>query len=1035
MSDTIIIECNRQIAKKLELETLSKGTAQSYDVLKQVENQNNNTWKNVIQSGIQVNVGDQISVEATMINTKGSPDETIEFLGANNSLNSAELIDNQAQLEFAYYITNQQDFNFNLPTSQVVIYNSVATAQGVNYGLPNVDTFANFVKAYPYKEMSGWTYVDGSPPTWTGPNTDGVSQNAPEPIDAMNTTRFYFCPGFVPGAITTDNNIGVWEEPQIKTTFVNVSVEEGFNTPSSVANRITGQLQARLGNAEEWDTDDFIQPNYYEVVNGVIATFDVPSVITQTYKAVNTTTGALFNARAQGKWSSKFDGEGGTDPEGTNYQSKQGNEILWKNIMSAHPKAWVAKCKAWNSYHQNSIDPTLLNTTNFEEEANQLCRINQAEICLTDILEAEANPSNSINVATSRVDNSVLNNAEILELAPYTCIPTNLTYQTNTLNYLNGVMKAEEYFNETSDARYDSPNQAEGFQMELIFGRYDDANCLGKRGHYLNLVPPDWRVNNTNPNLSSYIQKNGAIGDELGYRMAVPINATRNAFATPAKLGTLLRNGGHGNNTLVQTRFLPLVFQNTPESGGASFKLSANSLFTFFDSNGLRHPYLLSQEYDIAIVPVFYKEANLPNPNLKDVPFCAFVSLGFITQKNCLYPATFESLGNFSISFNNNQLSYPITTQKVGRKTGLPDYPDESECVDYFPFCYIGADSPQLKFDSNGDGRFSLTSFHTDYKPGNGTFQVQPEKANPQSAQSSAVAQKEGCSLSHQSEDDAMVNPSKQVASLKPFPYITAQAGIGLMSMKVPKKGTGELLEINTFLPEVYKDTLFSKLGFNIEQLLPSIGFPQTEFDRNQYNQFIGLEQQVRYKESNMVKPFTTNGFISAFADLASATNNAHQPMENLGAVNVLDQVNETTIDCESDELIALGLPTKLDFAYLIVYSDIVANSQFYGGANGQQKIPAMAYISRNYSQGDYFYSFTTNWTYTADRDYILTEINTNIILPNGEPAPIEPNSSVIYKITKPKSMPPPPLPLKEDKGKQDTKKDENKTRNEQESR
>lgn len=1033
MSDTIIVECNRQIAKKQELETLSQGNAQNYDVLKQVENQNNNAWKNVIQNGIEVNVGDQISVEATMINTKGSPDETIEFLGANNSLNSADLVDNQAILEFAYYITNNQDFNFNLPTGEVIVYNSVATAQGVNYGLPNVDTFANFVKAYPYKEMSGWTYNKANNPPWSGPNTDAVSQNAPSPIVNTNPTRFYYCPGFVPGAITTDNPTGVWEDPKIQTTSVSVDVEEGFNTPSAVANRITGQLQARLGSAEGWDTTEFVQPSYYYFDGGFgLTKVPVPSVITETYKAVNTTTGALFNAREQRKWNSKFEGEEPENiPEGHNYQSKQGNEILWKNIMSAQPKAWVAKCKAWNSFHQNSIDPAFLTTSNFEDVANQLCRINQAEICLTDELQPEANPSNSFNVASSRLVDINITDVPRLELAPLTCIPTNLTYQTHTLGYINELMKAEEYFNYTNSARYDSPNQAEGFQMDFIFGRFDDKNCLGKRTHYVNLVPPDWRVNNTNPNLASYIPLYQASGDEVGYRMAVPIGNIRNTYDTPDEVGTLLNNGGHGNYTLVHTRFLPKLFANEPNTSNG-FKLGSNSLFTFYNSQGYRYPYTLSQEYDIAIVPVFYKDAFLPHPNLKDVPFCAFVSLGFITQKNCLYPAKFESLGAFSISFNNNQLAYPITTQKVGSGNTNNNYPTESECIDYFPFCYIGSDSPQLKFDSNGDGRFSLVNFHTDYKPGNGTFQVQPAKANPQSAQSSAVAQKEGCSLSHRSEADEMVNPSLQTQDAQFFPYISAQAGVGLMSLRVPRKGTSELIQMNTFLPEVYKDTLFSKLGFNIEQLLPSVGLPQNEFDRNQYNQFIGLDKQVRYKIANMVKPFTTNGFISSFADIAGATNNAHMPMENLGGLNIGDETTETTIDCESDELIALGLPTKLDFAYLIVYSDIVANSQFYGGANGQQKIPAMAYISRNYSQGDYFYSFTTNWTYTADRDYILTEINTNITLPNGEPAPIEPNSSIIYKITKPKAMPPLPKPLEASKGKKD---DENKKRNEQESR
>ena len=95
-----------------------------------------------------------------------------------------------------------------------------------------------------------------------------------------------------------------------------------------------------------------------------------------------------------------------------------------------------------------------------------------------------------------------------------------------------------------------------------------------------------------------------------------------------------------------------------------------------------------------------------------------------------------------------------------------------------------------------------------------------------------------------------------------------------------------------------------------------------------------------------------------------------------------------------------------------MVYSNIVRNTKFLGGANGQQKIPAMGYISRNYSTGDYFYSFATGWTYTIDSPYILTDFTTQIMLPDGTPAPIERNSSVVYKIIKQKTLPPPPLSL-----------------------
>ena len=114
-------------------------------------------------------------------------------------------------------------------------------------------------------------------------------------------------------------------------------------------------------------------------------------------------------------------------------------------------------------------------------------------------------------------------------------------------------------------------------------------------------------------------------------------------------------------------------------------------------------------------------------------------------------------------------------------------------------------------------------------------------------------------------------------------------------------------------------------------------------------------------------------------------------------------------INAVSDSLVAVNLPAKLDYSYLIVYSNIVQNTQFYGGGNGQQKIPAMAYVSRNYSTGDFFFGQQSSWSYIADKEYIITEFDTNITLPNGLPAPIENNSSIIYKITKQKTMPPPP--------------------------
>jgi len=176
-----------------------------------------------------------------------------------------------------------------------------------------------------------------------------------------------------------------------------------------------------------------------------------------------------------------------------------------------------------------------------------------------------------------------------------------------------------------------------------------------------------------------------------------------------------------------------------------------------------------------------------------------------------------------------------------------------------------------------------------------------------------------------------------------------------------------------------------------------------------------------------MVKPFTTNAFISstlmlAFARIIGFTdipvkqgsppafpdpNNAAFfspiPAFNLGC---LPPNIEANVQAESDSLIAAGLPKKLSYPYLVVRTNLVLNPDYIGGQSGYEKLPAIAYITRNYSEGDYFYSFTTNWNFTVDMPYVVSNIVTDIRLPNGRPAPIDNNSSVIYKINKLRRLP-----------------------------
>ena len=154
-------------------------------------------------------------------------------------------------------------------------------------------------------------------------------------------------------------------------------------------------------------------------------------------------------------------------------------------------------------------------------------------------------------------------------------------------------------------------------------------------------------------------------------------------------------------------------------------------------------------------------------------------------------------------------------------------------------------------------------------------------------------------------------------------------------------------------------------------------------------------------------------------AAIKSGTNTTYEivPSANLGQMASIQ--GET--NAVSDILIAANLPRKLDFPYLVVYSDIVRNPSYLGGPTGHEKLSAISYITRNYTEGDYFFSFATNWSYTADSDYVITSILTDIRLPDGRPAPIDDNSSCIYKITTPQIMPvAPQLPTQKKKSTDD---------------
>tara|TARA_R110002096_G_scaffold248690_1_gene441090 strand:+ start:5072 stop:8263 length:3192 start_codon:yes stop_codon:yes gene_type:complete len=1053
MSETIIIESNRQIAYKQERKNLTGVNERNANV-----NLPNNAWKTRLESGIVCEVGTEIAVEAVMVNTRGSPEETIEFSGIANVQDTDEVLDNKVDIKFQKYITNRQQFNANLPFHNT--YLQQINSQAGNYGYVSFADFQLFKNHFPYRGIEGM-YVTSEATDGTlsyaevkgeGGILDGVFTKPPAPVDDADPTRYFLGNDEFIGYMNILNSPdrGAWN---FATTDVTLEVATGFNTPSKIGESLTAQLHQRQGIASDWQ-EQAVDTNIYQLrgtaPNAKFVSVANAGITDQSYQSVPTSTGDIFRARSEvgtppqaTNWSAKIAGEGADSvPEGTGYTEEQGRDIFHRNMLCGNPYEYRG-VYAWLVGRINGVSSENIllkpdgSAQNFEELGLYTGHTNLdsaspkvgqygLNTVLMDELDHETvtyaptakyKYNNNIQVSpliTRYAGIGEVENMDFMKCNKNTLIVTNNFYNQKNVDYFKVAWLENEipvnHIDQNLNANPLTQNLTKQFFQQLYYGRADDQKSCGATGTKINLT-------NTNEYLTSSTTLNSyqTIERDAGE----PITAKK-ALVRQAGLGAW----NDRNYINCWSRYDPFFDQT--KAGKVNFVFPTASKFTLTDSLGNYHSQFFSELAGLAIVPVFYKQSELVGAGLggtipdimKDLPFIAFVTYENINI-NQEQPAPME--GEFfgrSPAFYDNLLAKVVNTQKVFQEASkippsqsvIETYPVgdnflNTRTYQYMPYCMIGADNPTIQFDDTY-GRFTISSLHTAVRTGNGVFQAPLSDANEQASQNSMCAwSRESAICGTEGGNAEKISYTGIVQSSSNNPLISSQSGLAIQDIFLYTK-TGILPNsLDPRTPIIYEGTLFNKLGFELEQLLPYVGQRQSAFNRGTFGQYLGKDQTFVNKYNTMVAPVTTNAYISGADQLSIVENNARQQMSNLGGTAFNQSV---FINAVSDDLIAVNLPSKLDYSYLIVYSNIVPNTQFYGGANGQQKIPAMAYVSRNYSTGDFFFGQETSWSYIVDKEFILTEFDVNITLPNGLPAPIEDNSSIIYKITKPKTLPPP---------------------------
>ena len=111
---------------------------------------------------------------------------------------------------------------------------------------------------------------------------------------------------------------------------------------------------------------------------------------------------------------------------------------------------------------------------------------------------------------------------------------------------------------------------------------------------------------------------------------------------------------------------------------------------------------------------------------------------------------------------------------------------------------------------------------------------------------------------------------------------------------------------------------------------------------------------------------------------------------------------NITVTQDTGQPLRALNLPTRTLRPYYTIRSNIIntANS-YFGGSGTGVPLPVVAVVDKVSNSGDFFNIDSSNLTFTATQDYVISDIRTSVCDPDGSFAKLSDNTAVLYKIQK----------------------------------
>lgn len=334
---------------------------------------------------------------------------------------------------------------------------------------------------------------------------------------------------------------------------------------------------------------------------------------------------------------------------------------------------------------------------------------------------------------------------------------------------------------------------------------------------------------------------------------------------------------------------------------------------------------------------------------------------------------------------------------------------------------YIGSSNPKLVYDNIKD-RFGWSDFYTPEYQGN--YGGAGDVVNGSGVPSNPIV--DGSALVYK------INKRLRKQSCCPGmgPYLDFQditikttrgggTGLNKVSFDLPSKNifpfsimdchSGICISDFGIDEDQWEDSLMGILGFSYEQLQSEISQKNT------------MQNRVNTFNKNKLNKVTTQGIIKAEDTLIYNQNIFGGIMYKpniFTSVVITDQPNQVPGDTfqytvpvniltSSMIITADNVPKQMLNPFFSIRSDLIDDTSAYlGSRDSGQTLPTMGTVLKNYNSGDYFYGQDEGITFTVTKPKIITSITTSINEPDGSFCRLDDSSAVIYKINKKQMYP-----------------------------